>query len=248
MLDIDLFLSNEERTILSNEFKLMPTLELFRKMVLADSTVTDKTGVKTVELLGWQCRDLNPWQPILTFGSRETSVSYCKKELEWYNSQDLSVKEIGETAKIWKQICSSKNEVNSNYGWCIFSNDNYNQYENALNELCTNQDSRRAVMIFTRPSMWKDYNRDGMCDFICTWGVHCFIRNKKLYYIINQRSCDFWFGLRNDFVFHCYIYQQLFNDLLVRGLELEKTYDGIIYNCDTIHLYERHFGLLNDIV
>lgn len=240
---IENFLAYEDKAIITNEMKLKSTLEIFKNKILTNDITLDKSGVKTVELLGWQCKDLNPWQPILSFNDKSTSINYCKEELLWYLSQDLSVKKIGKIAKIWSQICSSKQEVNSNYGWCIFNENNFSQYDNVISELLRNQDSRRAVMIYTRPSMWIDYNRDGMSDFICTWGTHIFIRNKKLYYIINQRSCDFWFGLRNDFVFHCFVYQMLFNALLDLGIDLEKSKDGIIYNCDTIHLYERHFDL-----
>lgn len=246
---VDDFLAAEvdKRDLQYNEQKLWPTICLFVDKLYYGDIVTDKSGVKIVETLGWQCRNLNPWQPILDFAGKKTSVDYCRKELLWYLSQDLSVKDIGQTAKIWQQVCSTKGEVNSNYGWCIFSKDNFSQYNNVLTELIRHQDSRRATMIFTRPSMWEDYNKDGMSDFICTWGTHIFIRDKKLYYIVNQRSCDFWFGFRNDFVFHSFVYQLLFNDLKNAGVELEQSKDGIIYNCDTIHLYERHFKLIQTI-
>lgn len=244
---IDSFLSYNEVAEVSNEKLLLSTLKIFKDKIVTRDFIIDKSGVKTVELLGWQCKSLNPWQPILNFNGKSTSLSYCKEELLWYLSQSLSVKDISKKAKIWQQICSSKSEVNSNYGWCIFSKDNYSQFDNVLSELIEHSDSRRAVMIYTRPSMWFDYNRDGMSDFICTWGTHCFIRHNKLYYIINQRSCDFWFGLRNDFVFHCFIYQMLFNALRDCGIQLEHATDTIIYNCDTIHLYERHFDLCKSI-
>lgn len=244
---VEQFLSFEDKAEVSNEDILYPTLKNFKRLKDSDIVIKDKSGVKTVEILGWQCKALNPWQPLLNFKGRTASKDYCKEELLWYLSQDLSVDQIGEKAKIWKQICSNYGKVNSNYGWCIFSNANYNQYENVLKELTEHPDSRRAVMIFTRPSMWEDYNEDGMNDFICTWGVHCFIRDNALYYLINQRSCDFWFGLRNDFVFHCFVYQMLHYALIENGVNLEKTYCGITYNCDTIHLYERHFKILDEI-
>lgn len=243
---IDAFLDKEE-FIKRNERLLLPTLKVFKEKIDNEEFCGDKTGTRTVELLGWQCAGLNPWQPLLNFAGKKTSVDYCKKELEWYLSKSLKVDEISKTAKIWGQISSSKNEVNSNYGWCIFSAENFNQYDHVLEELVKHKDSRRATMIFTRPSMWLDHNKDGMSDFICTWGTHVFIRNNKLIYIVNQRSCDFWFGLRNDFVFHCFVYQMLFNSLRDLGVDLEKSYDSIIYNCDTIHLYERHFGLCESI-
>ena len=165
-----------------------------------------------------------------------------QKELEWYLSQDLSVSEIGKIAKIWTMICSKDGFVNSNYGWCIFSKENYEQYQHVLRELQDNPASRRALMIYTRPSMWYDYNKNGMSDFICTNTVHCFIRNNKLLYIINQRSCDFWFGFRNDFAWHCYVYKKLCEDL-----QVEADSSGIIYNADSLHVYEKHFNIIEEI-
>lgn len=245
---IDAFLSYEDSAgQIRNEDRLLPTFRSFLDKIEQQEFCIDKTGVKTVEELSWQCKGLNPWQPLLDFNGKKTSKDYCKKELLWYLSQDLHVDKIGESASIWLKICSKKQKVNSNYGWCIFSDDNFNQYDNVLNELLNNKDSRRATMIFTRPSMWQDHNHEGMSDFICTWGTHVFIRNDELIYLINQRSCDIWFGLRNDFVFHCFVYQMLFNSLIELGIKLNKSYTSIIYNCDTIHLYERHFDLCKSI-
>ena len=241
------FLDTVDTNNPTNEELLISTFKQFKDKIEHDDVIIDKTGAKTVELLGWQCRDLNPWQPLLSFNDKSTSRTYCEKELLWYLSQDLHVTDIQNYAKIWGQIASSNNEVNSNYGWCIFNDDNYNQYDNVVEELIANSNSRRAVMIYTRPSMWYEYNKDGMQDFICTWGTHVFIRNSRLYYIVNQRSCDIWFGLRNDFVFHCFVYQMLFNTLIDAGVKLIKDKTTIIYNCDTIHLYERHFNLCKSI-
>ncbi len=61
----------------------------------------------------------------------------------------------------------------------IFSEDNVSQYQNVLQELGENPDSRRANMIYTRPHIWLDYYIDGMNDFICTNSVQYFIRDKK---------------------------------------------------------------------
>lgn len=246
---LDDFINNEEKITNSNEKKLFHIFEYFNNLIKNEKYTIDKTGVKTVELLGWQCRNLNPWQPLLDFGNNHKSAkNYIKQEIGWYLTQDRSVKEIGEIAKIWKQVADKSGNINSNYGWCIWSAANTYQFKYALEELIDNQDSRRATMIYTRPSIWEDFNKDGMSDYICTWGTHAFIRNNKLYYIINQRSCDVWFGLRNDFAWHCYVYQRLYNLLIANAIKLEKSYDGIIYNCDSIHAYERHFNIITDIV
>lgn len=225
-----------------NENLLDSTIINFYNKILHNEYVIDKSGVKLVEIINWSIK-LNPLHSILQFtDKRKTSESYVEKELAWYLSQDLSVNEISKVAKIWSIVCSTKGLVNSNYGWCIFSKENYEQYQHVLKELQNNATSRRALMIYTRPSMWQDYNKDGMSDFICTNTVHCFIRNNKLIYIVNQRSCDFWFGFRNDFAWHCYVYKKLCNDLQIDADNL-----GIIYNADSLHVYEKHFDIIKEI-
>lgn len=245
---LDNFINSSKRQKRSNEDILFPIFHYFSTLINNKKFTIDKSDVKTVELLGWQCRGLNPWQPVLDFGNNHKSAAeYIKKEIAWYLSKDRSINEIGKVAKIWTQVCDSNNKINSNYGWCIYSAENTYQFRYTVDELIENQDSRRATMVYTRPTIWEDFNKNGMSDYICTWGTHIFIRDNKLYYIINQRSCDIWFGLRNDLAWHCFVYQQLFNELTQHGIELEKSYDGIIYNCDSIHAYERHFGIIQDI-
>ena len=56
-----------------------------------------------------------------------SSESYIKHELEWYQSQDLYIKGHPgiENNKVWKYCATEDGRVNSNYGWCIFSEDNH---------------------------------------------------------------------------------------------------------------------------
>ena len=56
---------------------------------------------------------------------REPNYDYAKREIEWYESQSLYVKDIpGDTPKIWQSCADKDGKINSNYGWCIFSNEN----------------------------------------------------------------------------------------------------------------------------
>ena len=145
-----------------------------------------------------------------------------------------------------KDMLSKDGFINSNYGWCIYSKDNYKQYDNSLLELIKNQDSRRACMIYNRPSMWEDYKKDGMNEFICTFSTQQFIRNNKLIYIIYQRSADAIFGaLFVDFAWHCEVYIKLYNNLKKHYNNLEI--GQIDFNCGSLHIYERHFEMLDKI-
>lgn len=233
---------------MTNEARIMPfLLQLYDKIILNDFVI-DRTGVKMVELISPSI-ELDPFQKeINLFNIRKTPVEYCKKEIQWYDSMSLSINGFVDDVAIWKNVATKdeKNEINSNYGWCIFSEENYKQFDNVLNELIYNKDSRRAVMIYNRPSMWKDYNRNGMNDFMCTMSTHAMIRNNKLIYIINQRSLDIWFSfLGSDLYWHCVVYEKLLNALKLFYNELEV--GSLIWIPNSFHLYEKHFSSFKKI-
>lgn len=194
--------------------------------------VIDKTGVKMLELIGATFIADKP----AIFGA--PNQDYIQRELEWYKSQSLNVGDIpGGPPEIWKQVASTTGWINSNYGYLIWSNDNWNQYEHARDELRANPNSRRAVMIYTRPMIWADYNIDGMSDFICTNTVQYFIRDDKLQVVVQMRSNDVVFGYKNDYAWQEHVAIMLCDEL---GVEL----GDIIWHVGSLHVYERHFGLV----
>lgn len=199
----------------------------------AESFVVDKTGVKTIEMIG-ACFEAD--EPSI-FG--DVNEEYIQRELEWYKSMSLYVDDIpGITPAIWKKVASTEGKINSNYGWAIYSEDNGLQYLNVLDELTANPNSRRAVMIYTRPTMWTDYNHNGMSDFMCTNAVQYMIRDGQLVAVVQMRSNDVVFGYRNDYAWQKYVADMLTRDL---GLDIEPK---IIWNVGNLHVYSRHFNLV----
>jgi thymidylate synthase len=191
---------------------------------------------------------LDPTQPVLEFGKiRKTPDKYVNAELTWYLSQDLKINKIAKHAKIWNDVAATDGTINSNYGWCIFSKHNGAQYENCLRELLTNPESRRAVMIYNRPEMWKDYNRDGMSDFMCTFATQHMIRNGELVTIYNLRSNDFIFGFFNDFYWACWVHTHLLNALRRRKKYSSLKSGRMIWIANSLHVYERHFSMILDM-
>lgn len=188
---------------------------------------------------------------------REPNYDYANRELEWYKSQSLFVDDIpGKTPKIWEDCSDNEGKINSNYGWCIWSNENGNQYRSCLHTLIRDPHSRQAVMLYTRPSMQKDANENGRHDFMCTYSVQCFLNDKvddsipgqlipyyELKYIVYQRSCDAIFGFNNDHYWHKYVADKLSDDLTEK-LNYPVKAAPIEYNCGSIHVYERHFKFL----
>ena len=204
----------------------------FKSLLAAGEFVTDKTGVKTVEVVGASFIADEP----TIFGT--PNEDYIKREIAWYESMSLRVDDIpGGAPTIWKQVASKSGYINSNYGWAIWHTKNYEQYFNTFNELLANPNSRRAVMIYTRPSMWKDYNVNGCSDFMCTNTVQYLIRDGKIHAVVQMRSNDVVFGYRNDYAWQSYVL-----DLLCRDLGRDR--GDIHWTVGSLHVYEKHFDLI----
>jgi thymidylate synthase len=194
--------------------------------------VIDKSGVKMLELISASFIADEPF----IFG--EPNQSYIDREIQWYESMSLSVYSIpGGPPTIWKNVADKNGKINSNYGWCIWSKDNYSQYDHVLNELKQFPYSRRATMIYTRPNMWDDYGRNGMSDFMCTNAVQYVYRNNKLSAIVQMRSNDVIFGYRNDWAWQKHVLNKLATDLSMEPGDIH-------WNVGSLHVYSRHFDLV----
>jgi thymidylate synthase len=213
----------------------------FARLYQKGEFVIDKSGVKTIEIVGAGFWANSP----LIFGA--VNEDYVRRELDWYKSQSLNVNDIpGGAPAIWKQVADSEGYINSNYGWCVFSEENNDQFAHAVTELEDRPDSRRAIMIYTRPTMWGDHNRKGRSDFMCTNTVQYLIREGKINAVVNMRSNDAWAGYRNDYAWQRYMLEAVRDELQYRG----KFYNSgeIIWNAGSLHVYERQFYLIDNYV
>ena len=243
---------NNDQIVLS-EF-LFP---LYNKIINNDIVTTGANASQTagqegyVELLAKKV-DLDPYSPYIYLDKNfQTPKKYVKSELDWYKSMDLSI--IGhegiESNSTWQSCCTQddKKEVNSNYGWCVFSEENGSQYDNCLEVLKKDKTTRNAIIIYNRPSIYKEYKRDGMHDMTCTMYSHFFIRNNKLYMVHQMRSNDIRYGfICSDLAWNCFVYQNMYEDLKETYPDLEV---GVIrWTSDSMHLYSRHFEDLKKFV
>lgn len=214
------------------QYKVKDIRDEFKSLLDAEEFVIDKSGVKTIEIVGAQF--IADEESI--FG--EVNHDWNKRELAWYKTHSLNVNDIpAPIPKIWQQVADPDGRINSNYGWCIWSKENYNQYHKVVFELQSNPFSRRAQMIYTRPSIWLEYNKNGMSDFICTTAVQYLIRDKKLVAYVTMRSNDAVFGYKGDFAWQTHIHKLLAAALGVDCGEL-------IWNVASLHIYSSHFHLV----
>lgn len=199
-----------------------------------EASMTSLVGKRTVEIVGASFLA----EEDALFGS--VDWGYVKREERWYDSMSRKVDDIpGGAPAIWKSIASkSDGTVNSNYGWCVYSAENGAQYGQVLAELKKNPESRRAVVIYTRPSMWEEYNHDGRSDFMCTNVVQYLIRDNKLHACVQMRSNDAVFGYKNDRAWQHEVLKRLAGDL---GFEAGNLH----WQVGSLHVYERHFYMIH---
>lgn len=222
---------------------MMPTVSDIRAHFISglannDFTI-DKTGMKTVELIGASFVADKP----AIFGT--PSKEYIEAELAWYYKMSLNINDIHdgrEPPQAWQYAANEYGEINSNYGHIVFSDKYHNQYRHALEELVKNPDSRRAQMIYNRPSIWLEYNEDGKNDFICTNAQTFYIRDKKLHMVSQMRSNDVVFGYKNDYAWAQHLMDSMVADLRKRDIYLEK--GDLYWQVMNLHVYERHFHLV----
>jgi thymidylate synthase len=211
--------------------------EEFKNLLKQKIFVIDKTGVKTLEIVN------------ASFIANESAIfgtpnlDYITRELRWYKSKSLNVNDIpGGAPEIWQQVATKDGRINSNYGWCIYSQDNNNQFVNVVNELLANNNSRRAIMIYTRPSIQHEYNTDGMSDFICTNTVQYLIRDGFVNAIVQMRSNDAVYGYKNDYSWQRYVLAEVVDALNTHGNTYKE--GNIFWNVASLHVYERHFKFI----
>lgn len=213
----------------------------------AERFTTDRGGSWAIEILGASFIADKP----AIFG--EPVKEYVDAELEWYKSQSTNINTLakiyGKSPAAWKYSSNEHGEINSNYGTIVYSDKYFNQYEQALTELLSNPDSRRAQMVYNRPSIWKEFNENGKNDFICTNAQTFYIRDNKLHMVSQMRSNDAIFGYKNDYAWARYLMTQMCNDYNSRNGADEHfgdivTVGDLYWQVMNLHVYERHFDLV----
>ena len=209
----------------------------------------DKSGVKTIELIG------------ASFHADEEAIfgtpndEYIADELDWYRSMSTNINDIGdrdEPPAAWKYSANEHGEINSNYGTLIYSDKYYRQYDMVLDELLTNMASRRATMVYNRPSIWAEYNENNKNDFICTNAVTYYLRDGAIHAVVQMRSNDVVFGYKNDYAWQLFVLEQLVADYNQCYLDTawdadyrkEMIVGNITWQVQNLHVYERHFDLV----
>ena len=174
---------------------------------------------------------------------------YIKAEIEWYETKDRSVSTLfdiyGSEVKIWQNVADDYGEVNSNYGWCIYSDKRGNQYRHALTNLLYSPHTRQAVLIYQHPNMHMIAGK----DFTCTNSQQFFIVDNRLDCLVQMRSQDAVYGYNNDIAWFKHVQIKLLNDInIARGSHGAPNCElgPIKMQIGSMHVYPRHHHLIKE--
>ena len=167
----------------------------------------------------------------VTTPQRKFNEDYAEYEWNWYLKGDRDASEIAERAKIWKQMMvDGTTEVNSNYGY--FWNKNY-QLSRVVQELKTNKETRRAIVVHYDINELDRYKHDTPCNDV----LNFYIKDDKLHLTVFARSIDLVFGFCND--------QYTFAKLMeMVAFQLDIPVGEMHWMVTNLHIYPRHYDML----
>lgn len=186
---------------------------------------TDFAGTKTLFNVGFYMTE--PTENKITNKERNWKEYYAEAEWQWYLSGNPNIKKLGDLygkiPAIWERMADDEGNVNSNYGYQWYRE---NQLGKVINMLKANPETRQAtISIYDGKEIHKyDY------DTPCTYAVQFTIHRGKLDMCVTMRSNDLWYGFCND----QYCFSEL-QKLVSNELNIEP---GVYYHfAHNMHLY-----------
>lgn len=209
--------------------------DLTRQVYEHPDFVCAPRGQPIKEKLGITFELADPRNRLPYIPERNYSIAYQLGELLWVMAGRNDVEWIATYSPFWLNVTDDGSTSSSAPGYRIFKNhpriDNgsHVQYERILSELRSDRDSRRAIIYLTQPT---DHFASKL-DIGCATNTQFFIRNDKLYQIVNMRSSDLILGLPYDVGIFTMLQEMLALDLGV-GL---GTY---VHHSNSEHIYSRN--------
>lgn len=210
------------------------------KKLINEGIESSPRGLKTLELEDVILTVKNPIQEnmIITIPERSLNLEYLHGEMNWYLNGSYDVSEISRYSKFWNNLASKSGRVCSNYGMITLKEvfNGYTQYDWCREKLKEDPQSRQAVMNYNQPK----HKFDGNKDLPCTLSQAFRIKENKLTNRVVMRASDLVFGYSFDAYWFAYLQNKLAADLDVGIGEY-------IHYAISLHVYERHFDMLEKI-
>lgn len=229
--------------------------DLLSSLVKSPQFVCKPRGQKVKENLVTTIILNDPTHRLLYSKKRNINYGFAVGEFLWYwmGQQDLDT--MLYYNKRMKEFSDDGKTLNSAYGYRIkkmfFSEDNHlkvSQWHSAIKTLIDDPDSRRAVILINMPLDNIKATYTGSKDVPCTLSLQFFIRNNELNLHVNMRSNDVIWGLPYDLFSFTLLQECMLLELAKSNKFIDLKLGKYYHTAGSIHLYERHFKLAEDII
>ena len=174
--------------------KMIQYLDLLKNVFDNGIIKTDRTGVGTKSLFGWQMRfDLSKGFPLLT--TKKLHIKSIVHELLWFVKGDTNIKYLNDNnVHIWDEWADDNGNLGPVYGkqWRSWENNGVeiDQLKNAIELIKNDPSSRRIIVSSWNPA---DVSKMALPPCHCLFQFH--VIDNKLSCQLYQRSADIFLGV-----------------------------------------------------
>lgn len=205
--------------------------------LIKQNTIDTRAGKARV-FIGWNKKFNLKNFPATT--SKKLNVTQVAKELYCFLNNITLKKDLNQHGVfIWDEniINAKMDGIGRVYGvqWRNWNN-SIDQLKNAINELKTNKESRRAIV-----SAWNPAELHLGCLPPCHILFQLNIIDNTLYLSVYQRSADAFLGLPFDVASYSILARLIQNELNIKNVVLD-------YHVSNMHLYEDHINAAKECI
>jgi len=210
---------------------------------LAKAPIDPRTGNRVLYSVSWVANNNS------MIGAR--NEDWVRRELDWFSAASDNLNDMEEPVPTAFQDCAGPDgTVNSAYGHILLGRRGMRYSPNSMVDRMVDtliregKESRHAVAILSDRDVHELATKDGRKDFICTNALNVMIDfDDRLHIIAQMRSMDAVWGYRADYSMWDYLMSYLLGSLEMVYPELTR--GNITFQVANLHVYPRHFDLLD---
>lgn len=209
-------------------------LDLLRHIMEHGTVKSDRTGVGTKSVFGYQMRfNLAEGFPLLT--TKKVHLRSIIHELLWFIAGDTNIKYLHDNkVTIWDEWADENGDLGPVYGhqwrsWATPQGGKIDQLANVVEQLKKNPNSRRHIV-----SAWNPGEVDNMALPPCHAMFQFYVADNKLSCQLYQRSADVFLGVPFNIASYALLTQMVAQ---VCGYELGE----FVHTLGDTHIYLNHF-------
>lgn len=213
-------------------------LDLCRFILESGEERTDRTGVGTLSIFGYQMRfNLQEGFPMVT--TKKLHLKSIIYELLWFLNGDTNIKYLKDQGvTIWDEWANEQGDLGPVYGyqwrsWPGRDGARIDQITKLIEQIRTRPDSRRHIV-----TAWNPADVDKMALPPCHALFQFYVSNGKLSCQLYQRSCDTFLGLPFNIASYA-----LLTHMVAQQCDLQA--GDFVWTGGDVHIYKNHLEQVN---